>query len=94
MPPTKESWSFVFPAFRRLSIYSFSFQGNLADVQITKMNNIMNGTVVQMFWRTRRATLHHGGKDFALDSSSLLDLGFAILLVLLNKVFSVPPRKT
>ena len=34
--------------------------------------------------------MHHGGKDFALDGSPLLGLGFAILLVLLNKVVSVP----
>lgn len=35
--------------------------------------------------------MHYGGKDFALDSSPLLGLGFAILLVLLNKIFSVSP---
>jgi hypothetical protein len=35
--------------------------------------------------------VHHGGKDFALDRSPLLGLGFAILLVLLNKIVSVPP---
>ena len=49
-----------------------------------EMNNIL------IFCRTRSTTLHHGGKDFALDSSPLLDLGFAILHVLLNKILSVP----
>lgn len=38
--------------------------------------------------------MHHGDKNFALDSSTLLDMGFAIFLVLLNKIFTVTPPKT
>lgn len=43
------------------------------------------------FYRTRWATLHNGGEDFALDCSILLDLGTSIFSVLFNKVFSIPP---
>ncbi|MCI11048.1 flavin-containing monooxygenase 1-like, partial [Trifolium medium] len=32
--------------------------------------------------------MYHGDKDFALDSSTLLDMGVAIFLVLLNKICS------
>lgn len=35
--------------------------------------------------------MHYDSEDFALDSSTLLDLGFALLLVLLHKVFPIPP---
>lgn len=38
--------------------------------------------------------MHYGDKDFALDSATLLDMGFAIFHVLLNKIFSVTPPKT
>lgn len=53
-----------------------------------------NKVVADFLWRTWRETVHHGDKDFALDSSPLLDLGIAIFLILLNKIFSVLPRKT
>ena len=53
-----------------------------------------NKVVGVLFWRTWRTSLHHGCKDFALDSSPLLDLGIALFRVLLNKIFSVYPRET
>ena len=37
--------------------------------------------------------MYNGDKDFTLDGSSLLGLGFALFLVLFNKVFSISPRK-
>lgn len=35
--------------------------------------------------------MYNGGERITLDSATLLGVGIAILLVLLHKIFSVPP---